>query len=83
MHYYENKLKISRSHNYLNSNQPHYVFLQLENKKLKEDLEDMRKTAEDWHRAYNLAKPLAYEYTTWKADNFNSADVIITTDKTI
>lgn len=83
IHYYEDRLKQQRNHNYLNSNQPHYTFLQLENSRLKKELEDTRKTAEYWQRAYNLAQPSAYEYTAWKADTFNSADVIITTDKTI
>lgn len=38
IHHYEDKLKKSEHSNYLNSNQLHYTYLQLENKKLKEEI---------------------------------------------
>ena len=75
IYYYEEKLKHAMTSTKLNSDCVHYKFLQIENAKLKEELEDVRKTAGYWQRAYNLKKPIQYNYSAWQQENFNSTSV--------
>jgi hypothetical protein len=34
---------------------------------------ELKATAGDWQRAYNLAKPLEYNYASWHPSNYNSS----------
>jgi hypothetical protein len=75
IYYYEDKLQRAIASAKLNSDWTHYTYLQIENAKLKEELEDIRKTAGYWQRAYNLKQPLQYNYAAWHQENFNSIAV--------
>lgn len=47
--------------------------LQNQIKSLKVKNSELRATAGDWQRAYNLRQPIQYNYTSWQPDNYNYA----------
>ena len=47
--------------------------LQKQVKDLKLENAELKATAGDWQRAYNLSQPIQYESTGWKSNTFNSA----------
>jgi len=47
--------------------------LQSQVKALKLENAELRSTAGDWQRAYELSRPIEYNYASWQPSNFNSS----------
>lgn len=57
-----------------------YALLDKDNRLLQDQIKalrlenaELRSTAGDWQRAYELSKPIEYNYAPWQPSTFNSA----------